>query len=109
MLDPQRHHRKYHDVPPVPFEDCWRCGRDRAVCLSKIRFGSWQEANEWVTEYNVSRGWAPPHMTRYRCRWCQGWHMKTAKDPRARARMEKQRRKWLTARATELRDPDTSL
>lgn len=97
MRSPQRQHDKIHRDRGQPFEECWACGRDRAVCSSKIRFTTWQEANDWVYDYNVGRAWAPPHMTRYRCRWCEGWHMKTARDARSRARMEKQRRKWLTA------------
>lgn len=92
MRSPRRHHTKNHQGL---FETCWTCGRDRAVCLSKLRFATWQEADEWVIDYNESRKYAPPLMTRYRCRWCEQWHMKTARDGHTRARMDKQRRKWL--------------
>lgn len=95
MRNPERHHNKYHRDTGQPFDTCWLCARDRAVCRTKIRFTTWEEANEWVDDYNLNREWEPPHMTRYPCRWCDGWHMKTARDPRSRARMEKQRRKWL--------------
>lgn len=96
MRNPLRHHNKNHRDIGVPFEACWLCQRDRAVCQSKIRFASWTEANEWIRDLNESRGYERP-VTRYPCRWCEGWHMKTAKDVRARARMERQRRKWLVA------------
>lgn len=72
MKSPLRHHNKNHGGIGQPLETCWFCGRDRAKCRSKLRFTSWEEANEWVMESNVSRGWEPPHMTRYRCRWCEG-------------------------------------
>lgn len=95
MRNPLRHHNKNHP-DGVPFDECRICGRDRAVCARKLRFASWQEASEWVEEYNVSHGYVDP-VTRYACRWCGAWHMKTAKDPRARWRAEKARRKWLVA------------
>lgn len=94
MRNPLRYHNKNHGDLDEPFETCWRCGRDRARCRSKIRFTSWAEANEWVTEKNESAGYVNP-VVRYACRWCGGWHMTTANDPRARARVERQRRKWL--------------
>lgn len=94
-MNPETYHRKNHRPADAPFAECWSCGRDRAVCRSKIRFGSWAEADDWVEDYNLNRRWEPPYMTRYRCRWCGGWHMKTARDVRAVARMEKRRRKWL--------------
>jgi hypothetical protein len=95
-LNPLRHHNKRHRDIGVSFEDCVRCGLDRAVCRRKIRLASWQEANEWVEDFNVEHQYVDP-VTRYRCRWCDGWHLKTAKDPRTRARMERQRRKWAAA------------
>lgn len=100
MRNPLRHHNKNHRYQGqgAPFETCRVCARDEAVCKRKIRFATWQEANEWVTEYNESTGYTRP-VTRYPCRWCNGWHMKTAKDPRTRARVERARRKWLVAQA----------
>ncbi len=96
VRNPRRHHNKEHRDRGEPFEQCWVCQRDRAVCRQKIRFATWQEANEWVRDKNESTGYERP-VSRYRCRWCEGWHMKTAKDVRTRARVEKQRRKWLAA------------
>lgn len=100
MRRPLRHHNKNHKDTGVPFEECPVCERDRLTCQKKIRFVGWFEANEWVTELNESQGYTRP-VTRYRCRWCDGWHMKRAKDVRSRARMEKQRRKWLQRQAAE--------
>lgn len=78
------------------------CDRDQATCRRKILLSSWQESNAWVEDYNASRGWQPPYVTRYRCRWCDGWHLKTAGDVRTRARMEKLARK----RRAGVRPPD---
>lgn len=97
-MTPERHHRKKHDG--VPFESCARCDRDRAVCQRKIRFASWAEANEWTTELNETTAYARPVM-RYPCRWCDGWHMKTAKALRDRQRVERYRRKWLAGQRTD--------
>ncbi len=99
MKTPLRHHNHYHRDTGVPFEQCLRCRTDKRVCEKKIRFTGWEEAQEWVHEYNVSNRWAPPVMTRYRCRWCEGWHMKRAKAKHERARAERQRRKYLVEMA----------
>ncbi len=94
MKNPERHHRWKHD-PSQAFETCPVCARDKRVCEKKIRFASYVEADEWVYDFNITRGWSPPLMTRYPCRWCAGWHMKTAKDKHERVRMQRQFRKWV--------------
>lgn len=76
----------------VPFEECPRCAYDRATCERKIRLAGWAEADEWANEYNADRGWKPPLMARYPCRWCEGWHMNTARDKRDRVRAARLRR-----------------
>lgn len=92
ILSPEQYHAKNHRGP---LGDCWLCGRARARCREKIHFGSWQEAEEWVREFNESHRYETA-VTRYRCRWCGGWHMaNTAGAGHARKRAEKQRRKWL--------------
>lgn len=96
-MNPVRHHNHRHRREGVPFEECRRCAADRATCEKKIRFHTWVEADEWVHEFNVEHGWRPPLMTRYPCRWCTGWHMKTVKDKHERVRAERQRRKWAVA------------
>jgi hypothetical protein len=103
VRNPLRHHNKAHRRSGHPFDTCWDCAREKAVCAAKIRFGSWQEANEWVDNFNAERGFqdgGKPVM-RYRCRWCEGWHMATARHPRTRARVERWRRKWLIAQEAQ--------
>lgn len=95
LLTPERYHAKNH---VFEFENCWRCQRARAICRTKIRFDSWQEAEGWVREFNEQREFADC-VTRYRCRWCGGWHMTKANGPPSSKRAEKQRRKWLVRRA----------
>lgn len=95
MKNPQRHHNHYHRPEGVAFEECLRCATDKRICEKKIRFATWAEADEWVHEFNVDHGWQPPLMTRYPCRWCDGWHMKTVRGKHERVRAERQRRKWI--------------
>ncbi len=94
MKDPRRHHNHRHRQQGVPFEACPRCAYDRAICEKKLRFTTWAEADEWVFDYHVEHDWRPPLMTRYVCRWCDGWHMKTARDKHERVRAAQLRRKW---------------
>ncbi len=104
MKTPEQHHRQRHRKRPEPFETCRRCRFDRAVCERKIRFHTFAEADEWVLEFNLERGWKPPLVDYYQCRWCPGWHMSKAKDKRARARTQRVFRRWVLALATEDRD-----
>jgi hypothetical protein len=95
VLSPQQWHEKNH---AGVFGECWYCQRARAHCRSKIRFSTWQEAEEWVRDRNESCGYVQP-VTRYPCRWCDGWHMTRADDRRSAKRAERQRRKWLVQKA----------
>ncbi len=63
------------------------------------------EADEWIREFHECKDYAKPWVYRYRCRWCGAWHMTRIKDRErvARARVEKQRRKWLVAREVKRR------
>lgn len=92
---------RYHETNHVrrgrgAFEDCWDCQRARAICRSKNRFDTREAADANVKELNESRAYERP-VVRYRCRWCLGWHMATARGKVGAHRAEKQRRKWLVA------------
>jgi hypothetical protein len=101
---PLQHHNRRHRKRPEPFETCRRCLFDKAVCEKKIRFHTFVEADEWVLELNMERGWKPPLMSRYRCMWCLGWHMKKARDGRERARAQRVFRNWVLKLVDEDKD-----
>jgi hypothetical protein len=85
--------RAHHDTNghAHPFDTCWWCGRQRAVCKSKVRHEELAEALGRCDEMN--------HPSRdrlvlpYRCYWGPGlhWHVKsarsTAEKSKARKRM----------------------
>jgi len=87
-------HRRNHRRPDEALGGCWECQRDQAVCRTKIRFGTREEADEWVDDLNRTRRHAVV-VSRYPCRWCPGWHMKTATTRQEFRRVEKARRKTL--------------
>lgn len=92
---PERYHEENHvRRGRGAFEDCWDCQRAKALCRSKLRFGSWEAADAHAKALNESRAYERP-VVRYRCRWCLGWHMATARGKVRTSRVEKQRRKWL--------------
>jgi hypothetical protein len=92
---PERYHEENHvRRGRAAFTDCWDCQRARALCRSKRRFDSREAADAAVTELNESRAYERP-VVRYRCRWCPGWHLTTARSKVRVKRAEKQRRKWL--------------
>jgi len=101
LATPEQYHNKNHSDGRYKFESCWRCARARFHCLSKIKFSSWLEAEEWVQEFNESRSYKDC-VTRYRCRWCMHWHMAKADDKRSMKRTEKKRRKWLIQNRIEV-------
>lgn len=107
MKTPEQHHNRRHtrthrrDGRQEPFETCRRCLFDKATCEKKIRLHTFVEADEWVLELNKARGWRPPLMSHYLCRWCRGWHMKKARDGRERARAQRVFRKWVVQLANE--------
>lgn len=79
-----------------PFSECPACDKARDVCRNKLRFADWAEAREWVDEYNESHRYVDP-VVRYPCRWCQGYHMNTARQVGELRRAMRARRKWLIA------------
>lgn len=95
-MSPERYHEKNHAgrTGDEPFEGCWRCGRARAICKSKISYASYEDAQLAADEINIKEGYKSP-LTRYVCRWCLLWHLTTAKTKIRVKRTEKQRRKWL--------------
>lgn len=95
-----RHHRSHGSYP---MDRCWHCQRDRAYCRTKIRFSSWLEADEWVTEFNESRNYTDT-VWRYHCGWCDGWHMYAAKDKEGRKKVEQARRQWLRRKHSDAID-----
>lgn len=92
---PVKYHVENHS-PPIPFGDCWRCARARAICQSKRTYDTREAADTAVKTVNEAESYRQP-VVRYRCRWCLLWHLTTARTkPRAR-RAEKQRRRWLVS------------
>lgn len=93
-----RHHRACHEPRgPVAVESCAKCAIDRNVCERKRVFAHWATADDLVRLINETTEYARP-VTRYRCRWCDFWHL-TSRMNRDRARrVEKARRRWLTER-----------
>lgn len=91
---PDVYHRRNHHGE---FDTCWDCQRARAICRSKIPFDTVEAVDASVKELNEQRGYQRP-VQRYPCRWCPGWHMKTARKKHDVKRAEKQRRKWLVSR-----------
>lgn len=49
-MSPERYHAGNHD--PVPFAECWRCQRARAICRSKRTYGTREAADGAVREVN---------------------------------------------------------
>lgn len=94
---PLRWHLKNHDVT-THIGDCWQCQRSHAVCHSKLRFPTREGIDAAVRALNEGTRYVRP-MTRYPCRWCLSWHMKTARKRDELRRAEKQRRKWLARTA----------
>lgn len=87
----QRHFSRQHGGP---FASCRRCSRDRLVCARKRRWDDWETASLDAAQQNVethgNRAVVP-----YRCVWCSGWHVTTARTKLQRGRAEKARRKHL--------------
>ncbi len=101
---PERYHEKNHyerDRGPESFEECRRCRWAQAHCRSKRRFDSREAAEDAVRALNEREGYASP-VVRYRCRWCPGWHLTTARTKVRAKRAERQRRKWIISARSDL-------
>lgn len=90
-------HKKQHPSH-LPFDDCWSCQRDLAVCKSKLAFDTREAVDDWMRQVNEFREYKGPNLIRYPCVWCMKYHTKTAKQSRDLARVERARRKWLIAK-----------
>jgi hypothetical protein len=89
-MTPEQWHRfKAHRQP---FETCWYCGRERAVCRAKDRYETREDVDVAVEEINSRQQYAEPVM-RYPCRWCNGYHVAHARSARAQKRAVKASRK----------------
>lgn len=100
MRNIQRWHEKEH--PPVPFEDCWYCGREKAKCRSKIfRYTDRDEAFAEAKAMNEADNYVRPRVA-YFCPWCGLYHHTTKLRSRRDA-VERQRRKWVTQRELDRR------
>lgn len=100
------HHKQGHNHP---YETCWTCGRERARCRAKVRYKTYQAADEALTTINEARRYFTP-LVRYNCRYCPGWHLATARAHRDVKRAERARRKWLHRQHVErLAWPETMI
>ena len=101
MKTPEEFHLSEHR-PDVSFEDCWSCGQARANCRAKVRWTDKWLAWDRVKELNQERAYEPP-LRVYQCRWCLCWHFTSKFRSGQVARLERQRRKWLTQQELERR------
>lgn len=98
---PEQWHKYYHGLRRS-YEDCWRCGRARAICRSKVSYDDPEEA--WVEARRLNELFEYERMLYpYWCRYCDKRHLTDtagSKGTRAR-RVERARRKWLIAKRME--------
>ncbi len=78
-----------------PFDTCPACAHARTVCQKKIPLNNWVEAKEWQDDFNETHGYQNP-VVYYGCRWCNKYHLKTARQRGDLKKAERARRKWLT-------------
>ena len=90
-------HRRTHPRPDKTVEDCWDCGREKSVCHRKVTYNDPLVAEAEAQRLNMERNWERP-VTRYKCNWCDQWHLTSIKPgatgSRAK-RVERARRKTL--------------
>lgn len=94
----RKHHLAAHqNAATLVIDECPKCKADQAACERKRQFGHWADADLVVRRINELGDYKRP-ITRYRCRWCDLWHL-TSRMNRSRARrVERMRRKWVTER-----------
>lgn len=87
-LERQLTHHRRHDHEH-PFESCWFCTRQKAICKSKRRYDDMDEATGACDELNTPT--SPTLMVQYRCFWSPGlhWHLTTAKATRRKSTARK--------------------
>jgi len=81
----ERHDSGGHNQP---YESCWYCTKNRAICKSKRRHETIEDAQRHCDETNTPNGQL---LTPYRCFWSEGlhWHAGTAKTSAKRRRARK--------------------
>jgi len=100
MRDIQRWHEKEHGSWSI--ESCWYCGREKAKCKSKIfRYADREQAHAEAKAMNEADNYVRPRVA-YFCPWCGLYHHTTKLRARG-ARVERQRRKWVTEKELERR------
>lgn len=100
-LSPEEWHERKHVwangfLPPL--DDCWECQRQRAICRGKKVYASFHQAYEAALEINIAKEWRWQLVRPYWCRYCAKHHLKSARSPDDRRKVEQQRRKWLRGR-----------
>ena len=111
MLGPEDYHDRNHvwaNGYLPSFEECWECQRQQATCKAKKYYKTFVAANEQALEINVEREWHWQLVRPYRCRYCDGWHLKSARSPGDKKKVEQQRRKWLIAQTERPSERDTT-
>lgn len=100
-LTPEEHHERKHvwanGFLPA-FNECWQCQRQRAICQSKMVYASFRKAYEAALEINIAKEWRWQLVRPYWCRYCTKYHLKSARSPDDRRKVEQQRRKWIRGR-----------
>jgi hypothetical protein len=95
-----RHHKECHRGHD--FDDCRKCGRDQAICHSKRIYAAYADADEVAQAINEKERYAAP-VVRYRCRWCDNWHLTSKLNTYRRGRVKRAYRKWRIRQELELR------
>lgn len=95
-LTPQEIHERRHQAE-VPMPECWRCARNVRKCGGKITYPDWPTAFSVSVEVNVKREWST-RVLPYKCNYCDGYHLATARGKHEERKAEKVRRKVLRGR-----------
>lgn len=88
----ERYHRSHSSRWNQP--DCWRCGRAKAICRSKIQYEAKDDAWLTVDRMHAENDFAEP-MVAYCCKVCGWWHVAHAYGHE----VKKSRRRWALVQA----------
>ena len=103
----ERYHARNHTHPPRSMAECWRCQHAQSVCGFKVTYASPSEAAEDAKEINENRSYVRP-LASYRCTWCDRWHLTSRLSRHRAAQVQRQYRKWATARELARRTQEES-
>ena len=110
MLSSTEWHVKNHTLSngSLPREDdCLRCMVARAKCENKIDYKTRAAADDAALKINIERHWWPGACLKaYNCRYCNVWHLTTAKRDKELRYIEKTYRKWLRKTHQKTNDND---